>query len=149
MACGPFVPDRGPRFYEVLTPYERRRCGSPRPMSMATRYWTPLRRSLAGMAVVASVAVALTIGNSDRPGKQARVGQSILAGANVPVQVRRVLQRACQNCHSDHTNWPRYAHIPPISRQIHSDVAKGKAFMDLSKWNEYTDGQRRRFMVAI
>jgi hypothetical protein len=37
----------------------------------------------------------------------------------------------------------------PVSWQIHSDVDRGRAFMDLSKWNEYTAGQRRSFMLAI
>ncbi|MBZ5626427.1 MAG: heme-binding domain-containing protein [Acidobacteriia bacterium] len=77
------------------------------------------------------------------------MGKSILAGSNVPVPVREILQRACQNCHSENTIWPWYAQIPPISRQIHSDVAKGRAFMDLSKWNDYTEGERRGFTAAI
>ena len=118
-------------------------------MRMAIRYRTPLRRSFGGMAAVASVALALATAASDGTRKQTDIGKSILDGSNVPAPVRKVLQRACQNCHSDKTNWPWYAHIPPMSRQIRSDVAKARAFMDLSKWNEYTDGQRRGFMVAI
>jgi hypothetical protein len=98
---------------------------------------------------VASVALALATAASDGTRKQTDIGKSILDGSNVPAPVRKVLQRACQNCHSDKTNWPWYAHIPPMSRQIRSDVAKARAFMDLSRWNEYTDGQRRGFMVAI
>jgi len=116
---------------------------------MATRYRTQLRRSFGGMAAVASVALALATATSDGTRKQTEIGKPILEGSNVPAPVRKVLQRACQNCHSDKTNWPWYAHIPPMSRQIQSDVAKARAFMDLSKWNEYTDGQRRGFMVAI
>jgi hypothetical protein len=60
-----------------------------------------------------------------------------------------VLQRACQDCHSANTVWPWYAHIPPVSFRIHDDVAKARAFMDFSKWNEYSDGQRRGFTTAI
>ena len=116
---------------------------------MATRYRTPLRRSFGGMAAVASVALALATATSDGTRKQTEIGKSILDGSNVPAPVRKILQRACQNFHSDKTNWPWYAHIPPMSGQIRSDVAKARAFMDLSKWNEYTDGQRRGFMVAI
>ena len=75
--------------------------------------------------------------------------KSLLAGSSVPVPVRAILQRACGDCHSENTIWPWYAHIPPISLQIHSDVAKGRAFLDLSKWNDYTEGERRGFTVAI
>jgi hypothetical protein len=47
------------------------------------------------------------------------------------------------------TPWPWYSHIPPVSFRIHHDVAKGRAFLDFSKWNEYSDGQRRGFIAAI
>ncbi len=73
----------------------------------------------------------------------------MLAGSNVPPPVRAILERACQDCHSESTAWPWYAHIPPVSWMIHRDVAKGRAFMDLSKWNDYTEGERRGFTTAI
>lgn len=118
-------------------------------MGMVTRNPAPVRRGIAGLIVVASVAFALTTATSgngrDHPGKE----QSVLTGSDVPAPVRQILRRACQNCHSENTVWPWYAQIPPISQQIHSDVTKGRAFMDLSKWNEYTEGERRGFRVAI
>lgn len=118
-------------------------------MGMATRNPAPVRRGLVGLIVVASVALALTTATSDGVRNQTGMRRSILAGSTVPVPVREILQRACQNCHSENTIWPWYAQIPPISRQIHSDVAKARAFMDLSKWNDYTEGERRGFTAAI
>jgi len=70
-------------------------------------------------------------------------------GSTVPPQIRSILRRACQDCHSDNTVWPWYAAVPPLSWQIHSDVTRGRAFMNLSKWNEYSDDQRRGFILAI
>jgi hypothetical protein len=63
--------------------------------------------------------------------------------------VRTILQRACQNCHSQNTDWPWYSRIRPLSWQIHSDVEKGRTFMNLSKWSDYTESERRGFAVAI
>jgi Haem-binding domain len=59
------------------------------------------------------------------------------------------LQRACRDCHSDNTVWPWYAGLPPVSWQIHGDVERGRAFMNLSKWSEYSDEQRRGYKLAI
>jgi len=28
-------------------------------------------------------------------------------------QVGAILDRSCQDCHSDHTNWPGRAYVPP------------------------------------
>jgi len=74
---------------------------------------------------------------------------ALLAGSNVPLQASSILQRACQDCHSDNTVWPWYAYIPPVSWQIRRDVARGRAFMNLSKWSEYSESDRRGFMLAI
>jgi len=82
-------------------------------------------------------------------GHQKTGERTLLSGSDVPPPVRAVLQRACQDCHSDHTAWPWYANIPPASWRIHSDVAKGRAFMDLSKWKDYTEGERRGYKTAI
>ena len=137
-----------PGFYKLLTPPAHPPCRSPRQMVMTTRNPAPLSRHFAGLILVASVALALTTAtHSSR--SEAFVEKSLLARSNVPEPVRAILQRACQDCHSENTIWPWYAHIPPISRQIHSDVQKGRAFMDLSKWNEYTEGERWGFRVAI
>lgn len=73
----------------------------------------------------------------------------LLAGTDVPSNVRSILQSKCQDCHSENTNWPWYSRVPPISWQIHSDVAKGRAFMDFSKWNDYTEAERQGFMATI
>jgi hypothetical protein len=73
----------------------------------------------------------------------------LLTGSDVPVPVRAILERACHNCHSEDTVWPWYAHVPPASQVIQRDVTKARAFLDLSKWNDYTDGERRGFALAI
>jgi Haem-binding domain len=115
---------------------------------MATRNPMLLRRVLVGLIVVTSVALALTTVTTDGGAKTDKE-KSLFAGSNVPLPVRAILQRACQDCHSKNTVWPWYSHIPPISRQIHTDVERGRAFMDLSKWNDYTESQRRGFTTAI
>ena len=100
------------------------------------------------MIVLASAGLALTTANS-KSGTWETVERPLLAGSNIPQPVRAVLQRACQDCHSANTAWPWYSRIPPVSFRIHDDVAKGRAFLDFSKWNEYSDGQRRGFTTAI
>jgi hypothetical protein len=60
-----------------------------------------------------------------------------------------MFERACQDCHSANTEWPWYSRIPPISRKIHEDVAQGRKFMDLSKWDTYTNAERSGYLMAI
>jgi hypothetical protein len=101
------------------------------------------------MLAGASLAIGLATAISNSAGNQTPISKPLLAGTDVPSPVRSILQRKCQDCHSANTTWPWYANIPPFSWQIHRDVARGRAFMDLSKWNDYTDAERQGFMVSI
>jgi len=136
-------------FYDLLTLPARPRCRSTRHIGMITQSAAVLRRGFVVLVVVGYVALALTTATKDGATNSAPVEKPLLAGSNVPASVRSILQRACQDCHSENTIWPWYANVPPLSSHIHKDVARGRAFMDLSKWNAYTEGQRRGFMAAI
>jgi hypothetical protein len=109
----------------------------------------PWKRSLFALAVVSCLALTLAKGNLRSSDTSPSAGRALLAGSGVPAPIRSILQRACQDCHSDNTAWPWYAAVPPVSWQVHSDVTRGRAFMNLSKWSEYSDDQRRGFMLAI
>jgi hypothetical protein len=85
-----------------------------------------------GLIVVAMIALALTTAIVHGAGNEKVMEKSLLTGSNVPVPVRAILERACQDCHSEKTVWPWYSHIPPVDWQIHTDVEKGRAFMDFT-----------------
>lgn len=107
------------------------------------------KRGLVGLVIASSIALTLAHGNSRDPKRSPFTEKALLEGSVVPAPVRSILQRACRDCHSDNTVWPWYADVPPISWQVHRDVTRGRAFMNLSKWSEYSDDERRGFMMAI
>jgi len=51
-------------------------------------------------------------------------------------QVGKILDRSCQDCHSDHTRWPWYSHVAPISWFLYRDVKKGRAKLNFSQWTQ-------------
>jgi hypothetical protein len=114
-------------------------------MSMDTRKQLPLRRGFIGLIAAAGIVLALTSSTA----KRTVLEKPLMTGSNVPPQVRSILERACQDCHSENTVWPWYSYIPPLSWQIHRDVEKGRAFMDLSKWSDYTETRRRIYTSSI
>lgn len=77
------------------------------------------------------------------------IHEPLLAGAQIPEQLLTSVQRACQDCHSENTAWPWYSGIPPLSWQIHKDVAQARQFMDLSKWHDYTEREKRGLLVSM
>jgi hypothetical protein len=111
-----------------------------------SRFW---RNGLIGLVVVCLIALKMAHANSRGPESSRFAETDLLAGSGLPAQVRPILQRACRDCHSDNTVWPWYANIPPVSWQIRGDVESGRAFMNLSKWSEYSDAEQRGFMLVI
>jgi hypothetical protein len=118
-------------------------------MGMTARKTLNSRRWLAGFVLATFSALALAALASDGGRNQKLTEKPLLAGSGVPTPVRAILQRACQDCHSENTTWPWYAHVPPISWEIHNDVERGRAFLDLSKWNDYSEAEQLTFSIAI
>jgi hypothetical protein len=71
----------------------------------------------------------------------------LLAGANVDPAVVRILEKSCQNCHSERTEWPWYSYVAPASWLIENDVNQGRSHMNLSRWDEY-DTRKQHDLLA-
>jgi hypothetical protein len=62
---------------------------------------------------------------------------------------RRVLARACTDCHSNQTDWPWYSHIAPVSWWIGQHVREGRQHLDFSEWEKYSAAQKRDKLESI
>src|SRR3984957_7236554 len=79
------------------------------------------------------------------PGKN----QTIFREAQIDPETLAVVQRACQNCHSQNTEWPWYSHVAPVSWLIARDVQQARTHMNLSLWQDYSTDDRLRLLSAI
>jgi hypothetical protein len=60
--------------------------------------------------------------------------KTIYAAAPVPQDVHAILDRSCNDCHSNTTRWPWYSRIAPVSWLVADDVEKGRKELNLSTW---------------
>jgi hypothetical protein len=60
-----------------------------------------------------------------------------------------LLEKACQNCHSEQTHWPLYSYLPLFSWALEKDVAEARQHMNLSRWDQYSDDQKRDLLARI
>jgi len=60
-----------------------------------------------------------------------------------------LIERACQNCHSERTVWPAYSYLPLVSWAIEKDVAEGREHLNLSHWDEYSTDDKRDLLARI
>jgi mono/diheme cytochrome c family protein len=47
---------------------------------------------------------------------------------------RELFFRTCKNCHSNETEWPRYAAVAPAAWLVRWDVDKGRSHFNASEW---------------
>ena len=64
-------------------------------------------------------------------------------------RTRELAERACFDCHSNHTNWPWYSNLAPFSWVVQLDVENARDIVNFSEWNRQYDlasysGQRTR-----
>ena len=94
-----------------------------------------IRLFLAGFVVLAAG------GQLIRPAKNLSPdgpGPADLAGLHPPpAAVKAVLERACYDCHSNHTRYPWYADIQPVGWWLASHVKEGKSHLNFSTFGAY------------
>jgi Haem-binding domain len=60
--------------------------------------------------------------------------RSLAAHMEVPPDVQAVYKRACYDCHSNETVWPRYSHVAPVSWYVAHDVNVGRRHVNFQDW---------------
>jgi len=60
----------------------------------------------------------------------------------VPEDVQLILKTSCADCHSNHTVYPWYNDVAPVSWFIASHVNDGKEHLNFSEWTGYNKNQK-------
>jgi len=66
-----------------------------------------------------------------------------------PEEVHAILQRACFDCHSNHTDFPWYSSIAPVSWFTKMHVKEGREHMNFSIWASYDDEKKLKYLEKI
>ena len=67
----------------------------------------------------------------------------------VPENVHQILKRSCYDCHSNHTVWPWYSNIAPMSWLVAKDVRNGRAKMNFSEWGKIPASKQEARLESI
>lgn len=103
-----------------------------------------------GVLVLGAWALASSFAARGLAQRDAHIGSPLLLeGAVVPDHIAKIMDRACRDCHSNQTSWPWYAGLPPASTLIAQDVEKGRKFLNLSRWSQYSIPQRMGYLASM
>jgi hypothetical protein len=67
----------------------------------------------------------------------------------VPANVEGILKRSCYDCHSNHTTWPWYSSVAPVSWLVAEDVEHGRKKMNFSEWTKLSEAKREARLNEI
>ena len=107
---------------------------------MGRRFWL-----VAGVFVVAFAAAQLIRPDGANPATDASRTIRAHMGNSGAVAV---LERACNDCHSNDTVWPWYTQVAPVSWLIARGVTEGRNAVNFSEWGGYSPEQRRMLLDA-
>ena len=67
----------------------------------------------------------------------------------IPVEVSKIIQTSCADCHSNSTNYPWYSEIAPASWFLAQHVNEGKEHLNFSEWTTYNKDQQSHVLKDI
>jgi hypothetical protein len=95
------------------------------------------------------VACLFVIAQFKRPAKtNPVVDQSLAVESQMQLnpQIAGILDRSCNDCHSNKTRWPWYANVAPISWFVIDHVDHGREHMNFSEWGKYSSEERKALL---
>lgn len=99
--------------------------------------------------VLIVVACLFVIAQFKRPAKtNPAFDQSMALEAHTQLdpKVAAILDRSCNDCHSNKTRWPWYANVAPVSWFVIDHVEEGREHMNLSEWGKYSSDERKALL---
>lgn len=66
-----------------------------------------------------------------------------------PSKIKALLVRSCYDCHSNHTDWPWYSYVSPISLEVRTHVKNGRNWLNFSIWNKYDEKKKQKLLKGI
>ena len=88
------------------------------------------------LIVLVAVFVGLQFVRPARTNPAFDQAQTIHACLQMTPQVSAILDRSCQDCHSNTTRWPWYSNVVPASWFLVDHVNEGREHLNFSEWGK-------------
>jgi Haem-binding domain len=103
--------------------------------------WTAI-----AVIVIFAVMQFIRPARTNPPVDEARV---IQAHTHITPEVAAILDRSCNDCHSNQTRWPWYSNVAPVSWFVINHVNVGRREMNFSDWAQYNRDDQEQLLKKI
>ena len=94
-----------------------------------------------GILVTALVVIQF-FQSPENQGAGSMVNDIFTTAGNMPLEVGDMIKASCTDCHSDHTVYPWYGRIAPVSWMLSSHIREGREHLNLSEWGALSDRKK-------
>lgn len=82
----------------------------------------------------------------DRTLKPVNQKENFVTVYNTPKNVQQILKKACYDCHSNETVYPKYAYVAPISWSVQHHINEGREHLNFSEWGKFNSDLKRNML---
>jgi hypothetical protein len=93
--------------------------------------------------VLFAVFIVLQFYRPDRTNPPIVQAETLETTTEIPENVRAILKRSCNDCHSNETVYPWYSNVSPFSWLLADHIEEGRRELNFSIWNTYTAKKKR------
>ena len=115
--------------------------------SRAKRYFVKSLKLL--LVLLASLFAAAQFIRPARTNPPVAPGRSVESHVRMTPEVASLLERSCDDCHSNRTDWPWYSHVAPASWFVIDHVNHGREHLNFSEWARFDEGERAEMLEQI
>lgn len=82
----------------------------------------------------------------DKTNPEAIPEHDFLTITNAPDNIATTIKQSCYDCHSNHTNYPWYSNVAPISWMVKHHVNEAREHGNFSEWLHYNKDQQEHII---
>lgn len=101
------------------------------------------------VVVMACLFVAAQFSRPARTNPTADQSLALQSHVQVGPQVATILDRSCNDCHSNKTRWPWYSNVAPLSWFVIDHVNHGRSHLNLSEWGRFDRREAGEMLSAV
>jgi hypothetical protein len=105
-----------------------------------------MKRILIGLLVIFILIQFIRPNTNKNPGVQPN---SVFTRYPASPQVTAILEKACNDCHSNNTNYPWYSHIQPVAWWMSDHVKDGKKELNFDEFVNYSPKKQHKKFEEI
>ncbi len=82
----------------------------------------------------------------DKTNPPADASKDMITMMKPPAEMATMIKNTCYDCHSNHTQYPWYTNIAPLSWWIKNHINHGREHLNFSEWGNYSADKRQHKM---